>query len=192
MLKIIKNIFALSLIFIGCSVVGVNLLDWRAILFLPVNVLVPNDIQLKVCVPKRFQLLGEPGARIHEFNAVENGSTIWSESFVTQIFVGQKKTASTIVDTIKRQFLVPNQGEIIEELSEQRDGYVRHKLIMAYNDPSMQGRRHVVFMQYFSSEFDCSGFHYFVALENFPSLEAAVQQLRKFVQENCHIQRKKE
>lgn len=183
MLKTLKSTFVLSLLFVCCSSFGLNQNNTTAnqyTILLPVNVLRPRNINLQVIVPRGFSPLREIGSPTNEFRkADETGPANWSETIVINTFTGRAISASIFVNAMKDVYL-NHQGEIIEELREDRDGYSRHKIIFAYNNP-VNGRREVVFMQYFNGPADCSGFQYALPVASFGTLEVAVQKLREFV-----------
>lgn len=190
----LRNLLVLAVIFTGCEVAARSTTPSNSdssnpsyTVLLPVNVVTSRRINLQVSVPARFRPVSEIGRQVQEFNVFVTDPYNWSETCVAQTFVGQRKTASWVINTMKSVFM-NYAGTVIEELSESRDGYNRHKIIIAYNSP-VYGRREVMFMQYFDGPFDCSGFQYAVVVSNYQNLEAAVGQLRNFVSQNCKISR---
>ena len=186
MFKNLKNLFALSLLFVGHSSFGVNTNGTvkQYTFLLPVNVLRPRNINLQVSLPEGFSplispLMAMPGTIFEFRKSGETSPANWSETIVTSVYAGMRVKASDVIARMK-SFKPSDQGEIIEELREDRDGYSRHKIIFAYNNP-VNGRREVVFMQYFNGPADCSGFQYAVPVDAYESQEAAVQKLREFV-----------
>ncbi|MCL4380309.1 hypothetical protein M1466_02370 [Candidatus Dependentiae bacterium] len=79
--------------------------------------------------------------------------------------------------------------EIIEDAAEVLGWFpTNHKLIMAYNDSTNNNQREVMVMQFFqNSAYTCSGFFYAVPVAHYQTTDAAVQQVKSFIKQNCKI-----
>ncbi len=169
--------------------------DYQIELLLPVNVVKSNAynksrVNLLVSVPKDFCSVS-PLSVVMEANMAEfipkidKNVSSWSEIITTHKFIGKSLKASQVIDNLKR---VLSRGDlsarVLESNNNECGNYSESMLLMTYTD---KGRREIVYGNYYSGPYDCSGFQYAIALNQNMTEEKAKHKIREFAKKNTDI-----
>lgn len=154
----------------------------------------PEDIQISV--PARFELTNTiygdenykygPDYKYQRFNVYAlnfSYKRTWIESCFLETFSSQIRQQYGIISPSYSMQKFFNGNIIEEKIHPTHYGSYRWRIV-EHEDRELSGRRDIAFILFVEGQQYCSAFVYAVSVHNFPSLEAAIEYLKDFVQNN--------
>lgn len=152
---------------------------------LPVNVALPvrERVCLVVQAPKGYKCLQEDlKPEFLEFIPEKDLNPYqWSEIITSQCYIGKGLVANQLLLLIASSLLEKtNVHKIIGPSLENFNTYRASSMTIFYTS---HGRKELVYLQYFSGPYDCSGFQYAIELTDEMTEEVALAKIQKFKEE---------
>lgn len=184
-----KKVLYLLLATFSLNLVAMNRQTQSLTLLLPINHIIDPHITLRIKIPSTFhadvplpELMRQS---MNEFVPNNEDVNHWTEIITTNLYVGMGASAQGVAGMIKNGVCtVGRNARIIEEVQQDFNGYSLSKFTIAYDTA---GRHKIIFGQYYSGPYDCSGFQYTIALGAHMTEQEALRKINDYVEHNVSL-----